>query len=109
MYAIIESGGKQYKVSEGLKVRLEKVPTAEGEAVTIREVLVINDGTAVVLGSPYIGGASVQGKVLAHGKAKKVTMFTYKRRKDYKKKKGHRQPFTELLIEKIEMEANHGA
>ena len=105
MYAIIENGGKQYKISEGEKIKLEKFSTGEGEEVKISEVLVVNDGNNTVIGNPYVSGAYVQGKVIGHGKGKKVIVFKYKKRKDYKKKNGHRQLFTELLIEKIHMEA----
>ncbi|OPY70522.1 MAG: 50S ribosomal protein L21 [Syntrophorhabdaceae bacterium PtaU1.Bin034] len=105
MYAIIESGGKQYRVSEGEKVRIEKLPGSADEQVALGEVLVISDGEQTRVGSPYLQGASVTGKIVAQGKARKVTVFKYKRRKDSKKKKGHRQLFTELFIEKIQMEA----
>jgi large subunit ribosomal protein L21 len=108
MYAIIQNGGKQYKVVEGKKVRLEKL-TSEGDDVQIKEVLVVNDGTNSVIGTPYVQGASVNGKIVSHGKNRKVIIFKYKRRKDSKTKKGHRQPYTEVLVEKITMEAPHGA
>ena len=109
MYAIIKSGGKQYRIAEGMKIKLEKFAIAEGEEVDIREVLAVNNGEETLIGSPYVEGAYVHGKVLSHGKARKVTIFKYKRRKDYKKKIGHRQPYTELFVEKIVMEASHGA
>lgn len=109
MYAIIQSGGKQYRVAEGKRVKVEKLLGGEGEDVRIKEVLAMNDGTTTIIGSPYVEGASVEGKVLSHGKARKVIVFKYKRRKDSKTKKGHRQPYTELLVEKISMEAPHGA
>jgi large subunit ribosomal protein L21 len=109
MYAIIQNGGKQYKVVEGKKVKLEKLTVNTGDDVQIKEVLVFNDGSNTVIGSPYIEGASVNGKIVSHGKNKKVIIFKYKRRKDSKTKKGHRQPYTEVLVEKITMEATHGA
>jgi large subunit ribosomal protein L21 len=109
MYAIIQSGGKQYRIAEGMKVKLELFPNAEGEEIDIREVLVVNNGEQVLIGSPYVEGAYVHGKILSHGRARKVTVFKYKRRKDYKKKMGHRQPYTELFVEKIYLEAPHGA
>jgi len=109
MYAIIKSGGKQYRIAEGMSVKLEKFPNAEGEEVDIKEVLVVNDGEQTLIGSPFVEGAYVHGKILSHGRARKVTAFKYKRRKDYKKKIGHRQPYTELFVEKIFMEAPHGA
>jgi large subunit ribosomal protein L21 len=109
MYAIIKSGGKQYRIAEGMSVKLELFPNAEGEEVDIKEVLAVNDGEQTLIGSPYVEGAYVHGKILSHGRAKKVIAFKYKRRKDYKKKIGHRQPFTELFVEKIFVEAPHGA
>jgi large subunit ribosomal protein L21 len=109
MYAIIKSGGKQYRIAEGMKVKLELFPNAEGEEVDIKEVLAVNDGEQTLIGSPYVEGAYVHGKILSHGRARKVTTFKYKRRKDYKKKLGHRQPFTEFFVENIFVEASHGA
>ncbi len=109
MYAIIESGGKQYTIKQGDKVRLEKLPGNEGDEVTIGTVLAVNDGECMVTGTPYVTGASVVGKVLAQEKADKVMVFKYKRRKDTKKKKGHRQPYTELLVEKIELGESNGS
>ncbi|MBP8625417.1 MAG: 50S ribosomal protein L21 [Syntrophorhabdaceae bacterium] len=105
MYAIIENGGKQYKIVEGKKVRLEKISADAGEDIQIKEVLAINTGEATILGDPYVEGAYISGKVLGHGRQRKVTVFKYKRRKDYKKKIGHRQHYTELMVEKIYMEA----
>ena len=105
MYAIIESGGKQYTIKQGDKIRVEKLEGNAGDDVTIGTVLAINDGERLVTGSPYVAGASVVGKVLAQEKADKVIVFKYKRRKDSKKKKGHRQLYTELLVEKIEIQA----
>jgi large subunit ribosomal protein L21 len=105
MYAIIENGGKQYKIEEGKKVRLEKFAGAEGDEVKLENVLAVNMGEATLIGSPYVSGAYINGKVVAQGRDKKITVFKYKRRKDYKVKKGHRQPFTELLVEKIVVEA----
>jgi large subunit ribosomal protein L21 len=108
MYAIIESGGKQYRIKEGDKVKLEKLSGNAEDQITLGEVLVINDGERTLVGNPYIQGASVTGKIMAQGKARKVTIFKYKRRKDTKKKKGHRQAYTQLMIEKIQMEAADG-
>jgi large subunit ribosomal protein L21 len=101
MYAIIESGGKQYKIEEGKKVKLEKITAPEGEEVRISNVLTINGADGTVIGTPYIDGAYISGKVIAQARDRKVTIFKYKRRKDYKVKRGHRQAYTELLIEKI--------
>ena len=109
MYAIIENGGKQYKIEEGKRVRLEKLSNNQGDTVEIHTILGIVDGATTILGNPYVNGAYIQGKVLSQGKDKKVTVFKYKRRKDSKTKRGHRQAYTELLIEKIYMEeASHG-
>jgi large subunit ribosomal protein L21 len=109
MYAIIENGGKQYKIIEGMKVRLEKLQVNEGEGITIKEVLAVNDGNSTTIGDPYVAGAYVDGKIISHGRGRKVIVFKFKRRKDYKKKNGHRQPYTELLVEKIHLEEPHGA
>ncbi|MGA3172997.1 MAG: 50S ribosomal protein L21 [Syntrophorhabdales bacterium] len=109
MYAIIESGGKQYRIAEGQKVKIEKVPGKADEQVSLGTVLAVDDGERMLVGKPYLEGASVKGKIVSQGKARKVTVFKYKRRKDTKKKKGHRQEYTELIIEKIELEATHGA
>jgi large subunit ribosomal protein L21 len=109
MYAIIQTGGKQYRISEGSKVRLERLSGGEGDGVRIDEVLAVNDGISTIVGSPYVSGAYIDGKILSQGRAKKVLVFKYKRRKDYKKKNGHRQLFTELLVEKIHLEDSHGA
>jgi len=109
MYAIIENGGKQYKIEEGKKVRLEKLSNNQGDTVEIHTILSIADGATTILGNPYVNGAYIQGKVISQGKDKKITVFKYKRRKDSKTKRGHRQTYTELLIEKIHMEeASHG-
>ena len=102
---IIENGGKQYKIEEGKKVRLEKFAGTEGDEVKLENVLAVNTGEATLIGSPYVSGAYINGKVVAQGRDKKITVFKHKRRKDYKVKKGHRQPYTELLVEKIVVEA----
>ncbi len=109
MYAIIESGGKQYRITEGEKIRVEKLSGNTDDQITLGNVLLVQDGENTTIGNPYIQGASVAGKVIAQGKARKVTIFKYKRRKDTKKKKGHRQLYTEVMIEKIQMEAGNGA
>lgn len=109
MYAIVETGGKQYRVSEGTKVKVEQLSGNADDQVSLGQVLVVADGEKTLIGSPYVEGASVAGKIVSQGKARKVIVFKYKRRKDSKKKKGHRQSYTELLIEKIQMEATHGA
>ena len=101
MYAVIETGGKQYKVSEGDVVFIEKMDAAEGETVTFDKVLVVADGENVNVGAPTVAGVTVTAKVEKQGKAKKIYVFKMKRKKNYRRKKGHRQPFTKVTIEKI--------
>ncbi|MBQ6998801.1 MAG: 50S ribosomal protein L21 [Clostridia bacterium] len=100
MYAIIETGGKQYKVSEGDVVYIEKLAANEGDAVKFDKVLAVG-GENAVIGTPVVDGASVDAKVLAQGKGKKIIVFKYKPKKGSKTKQGHRQPFTKVQIEKI--------
>lgn len=101
MYAIIETGGKQYKVSEGDSIFIEKLEVEEGAAVTFDKVLVVADGENVKIGAPLVSGATVTANVVKNGKAKKIYVFKMKRKKNYRRKKGHRQPFTKVVIEKI--------
>lgn len=101
MYAVIETGGKQYKVSEGDVIFIEKLEVAEGESVTFDKVLILADGENVNVGTPVVEGATVTAKVEKQGKAKKIYVFKMKRKKNYRRKKGHRQPFTKVTIEKI--------
>lgn len=100
MYAIIATGGKQYKVSEGDVIRVEKLDSQEGEQVTFDQVLVVSDGTLTV-GNPTVDGATVTANVVKNGKGKKIIVYKYKRKSGYHKKNGHRQQFTEVKIEKI--------
>lgn len=102
MYAIIQTGGKQYKVSEGDVIKVEKLSVDSGEYV-FNDVLAVGEGSDVKFGSPNVSGVSVNASVLGQGKAKKVIVYKYKPKKGFHKKKGHRQPFTELKIEKINM------
>lgn len=102
MYAIIKTGGKQYKVAEGDVIMVEKLDAEEGAAVTFEEVLTVVKGDAVVVGKPVVEGAKVTGKVEAQGKAKKILVFKYKAKSNYRRRQGHRQPFTKVVIEKIE-------
>ena len=102
MYAIIKTGGKQYKVAEGEVIYVEKLDAEAGEAVTFDEVLaVVTDGD-VKVGKPIVEGAKVTGKVEAQGKDKKILVFKYKAKSNYRRRQGHRQPFTKVVIEKIE-------
>ena len=101
MYAIVKTGGKQYKVSEGDVLFVEKLEANTGDVVTLNDVLACSKDGELVLGSPVVEGASVQAKVLEQGKAKKVVVFKYKAKKDYRRKQGHRQPYTKIVVEKI--------
>jgi len=106
MYAIIESCGKQYKVSEGDVVFFEKLGTEEGKKVTFKEVVLVSNDKKVEVGAPYVKGAKVEGKVIAHGKAKKIIVFKYKAKKNYRRKQGHRQPYTKVEITSIKLAAD---
>lgn len=101
MYAIIETGGKQYKVAEGDVIRVEKLAVNEGEQYAFDKVLVLGGDGETVVGAPYVEGAQVSATVLGQGKEKKVIIYKYKAKKGFHKKKGHRQPFTSLKIEGI--------
>ena len=101
MYAIIETGGKQYRVQEGDVIRIEKLDLADGAAVNFDKVLLVSKESDLTVGKPYVEGAKVEATVECQGKAKKVMIFKFKRKKDYRKKQGHRQPFTQVKIEKI--------
>ncbi|MFD1018899.1 50S ribosomal protein L21 [Thalassobacillus hwangdonensis] len=100
MYAIIETGGKQFKVEEGQSIYVEKVNGEAGDSVTFENVLFVGGDDAKV-GAPFVDGASVTAKVEKQGRQKKITVFKYKPKKNYKRKQGHRQPYTKLTIEKI--------
>ena len=102
MYAVIKTGGKQYKVSEGDTLFVEKLAVKDGDKITFDEVLAVGNGDAIKVGAPLVDGASVTAKVaVAEGKAKKVIVFKYKPKKGSAKKQGHRQPYTKVVIEKI--------
>lgn len=101
MYAVIKTGGKQYRVSPGDILRVEKLPADKGSTVTFSEVLMVG-GDTVRVGAPTVTGASVVAKVVTHDRAKKIIVFKLKRRKNYRRKKGHRQLFTEIQINSIE-------
>ncbi|MFH1894479.1 MAG: 50S ribosomal protein L21 [Patescibacteria group bacterium] len=106
MLAVIKTGGKQYLVSPKQKLKIEKLENKEGEEVVFDEVLLVEKNNKIEIGTPFIEGAKVTGKVLLQGKGKKVIVFKYKAKKRYRKKKGHRQTFTEVEIGKIETGGN---
>ena len=102
MYAVVNSGGKQYKVQKGEILRVEKIAGEVGSPVTFDRVLMFSDGENVDIGRPVVEGVSVTGHIVEQGKAKKIIVFKYKRRKRYRRKKGHRQAFTAVKIDSIE-------
>lgn len=101
MYAIFRSGGKQYEARPGHTIRLEKLPGEVGENVVLNEVLFFSDGEKVSIGQPLVEGLSIQAKIVEHGRLPKIVIFKHKRRKDYRKKTGHRQSFTAVRVENI--------
>lgn len=98
MYAIIETGGKQYKVQAGDTVFIEKLNVEQDQEITFDKVITLGKEDEIVFGTPYVEGATVTAKVLKNGKAKKITVFTYKPKKNIKRKMGHRQPYTKVEI-----------
>ena len=105
MYAIIESCGKQYKVAEGDVVFFEKLDAEEGKKVTFDNVILVSDEGKVQVGNPYVKGVKVEGKVISHGKGKKIIVFKMKAKKNYRRKQGHRQPYTKVEITSIKTAA----
>ena len=105
MYAIIESCGKQYKVAEGDVVFFEKLDVEEGKKVTFDSVVLVSDDKKVEVGAPYVKGVKVEGKVVSHGKGKKILVYKYKAKKNYRRTQGHRQPYTKVEITKIKTPA----
>ena len=105
MYAIIESCGKQYKVTEGDVVYFEKLDAEEGKKVTFDKVVLVSDDKKVEVGVPYVKGVKVEGKVVANGKAKKIIVYKYKAKKNYRRTQGHRQPYTKVEITSIKTAA----
>ncbi len=101
MYAVVKTGGKQYKVAAGEKLKVEQLTADVGAAVMLDYVLMVGDGDSVRVGQPTIAGASVQATVVAHGRGRKVKIFKMRRRKHYQKHQGHRQNYTELSIDAI--------
>ncbi len=102
MYAVVSTGGKQYKVSEGDVLRVEKIPGEVGDEVSFDRVLLVSDGEELTIGQPVVGEAAVKARIVEQGKAKKILVFKYKRRKRYRRKQGHRQPYTAVKIDSIE-------
>ena len=102
MYAIIKTGGKQYKVAEGDTIYVEKLDADVDSAVTFDQVLTVVTDGGVTVGKPLVSGAKVTGKVLQQGKEKKILVFKYKAKSNYRRRQGHRQPYTKVSIEKIE-------
>ncbi|ERK32110.1 MULTISPECIES: 50S ribosomal protein L21 [Clostridium] len=102
MYAVLTTGGKQYRVQEGDVLFVEKLNAEVDSTVEFNEILVVSNNGEVKVGKPVVEGAKVVAKVLAQGKAKKVVVFKYKPKKDYRRKAGHRQPYTKIQVEKIE-------
>jgi large subunit ribosomal protein L21 len=102
MYAILETGGKQYKVEAGQVIFVEKLPTKVGQEVEFERVLAVNKGGKMEVGTPYVPNVKIVGKVLEQDKQKKILVFKYKPKTNYRRRYGHRQPYTKVLIEKIE-------
>lgn len=101
MYAVIRTGGKQYRVSAGQSLRVEKLAAEAGTELTLSEVLLVGEGDSVTVGVPLVSGATVKATVLSQGKAEKVRIFKMRRRKHYRKTQGHRQRYTEIRIDSI--------
>lgn len=98
MYAVIKTGGKQYRVAKGEKLRVEKLPGNIGDSVTLGEVLLVGSGEGVKIGAPTVSGAKVEAKIVAQDRGEKIIVFKFRRRKNYRRKTGHRQAFTALEI-----------
>jgi len=101
MYAVVKTGGKQYRIAAGEKFKVEHIPADIGSEVVLDQVLLVGNGEAVTVGKPLVAGASVTAKVIAHGRGDKVRIFKMRRRKHYQKHQGHRQNYTELSVESI--------
>ena len=105
MYAVIEACGKQYKVEEKDVVFFEKLDAEEGKKVTFDKVILVSNDKKIEVGAPYVKGIKVEGKVVSHGKGKKILVYKYKAKKNYRRTQGHRQPYTKVEITKIKMPA----
>ncbi|TEB12761.1 50S ribosomal protein L21 [Pelotomaculum propionicicum] len=103
MYAVIETGGKQYRVQVGDTFKVDKLPAEAGETVEVNKVLAVSDGESLRVGTPLLEGVKVILKVLKHGKGKKIVIFKFKAKKNYRRKQGHRQPFTQVTVDAIEV------
>jgi large subunit ribosomal protein L21 len=101
MYAVIKTGGKQYRVAQGDRLRVEKLPGNVGDTITLGEVLLVGEGEGVKVGAPTVSGAKVQAKIVAQDRGPKIIIFKFRRRKNYRRKTGHRQPFTALEITSV--------
>jgi len=101
MYAVVKTGGKQYRVAAGEKLRIEQIPADIGSEVVLDQVLMLAEGDAIRVGTPLVSGASVKATVLAHGRGDKVRIFKLRRRKHYQKRQGHRQNYTEIQVSAI--------
>ena len=101
MYAVIKTGGKQYRVSAGQKLKIEQIPADIGQEIALDQVLSVGEGEAIKIGTPFVPGASVTATVLAQGRHDKIKIFKLRRRKHYKKTQGHRQNYTEIRIDAV--------
>jgi len=101
MYAVIKTGGKQYRVAPGEKIKIEQIPADVGAQIVLDQVLMVSDGDAVKLGTPLVSGATVSCTVMSHGRGAKVKIFKMRRRKHYQKTQGHRQNYTEIRVDAI--------
>jgi large subunit ribosomal protein L21 len=101
MYAVIKTGGKQYKVCPGDKIKVEQIPADIGVEITFDQVLAVGEGDAVAIGTPHVAGAAVSAMVVSHGRHDKVRIFKMRRRKHYQKRQGHRQNYTEIFVSRI--------
>jgi large subunit ribosomal protein L21 len=101
MYAVIKTGGKQYRVAPGEKIKIEQIPADVGSQIVLDQVLMVAEGESVKVGNPLVSGAKVSATVLAHGRGQKVRIFKLRRRKHYQKTQGHRQNYTEIRVDAI--------